>query len=180
MKKGTKCDHWTFQDIETLVIMKETGCTYKEISQRLGRSRASCVSKYRHLDKSSLKKISANTDAAAKIKEMTDEGIKERDIAEIIGMSLYKVKYIKRRFGIFCSKEQRVKVATVNARVTMKDSICWVCKNAMVKCTKPVEGWTATKKEYGHYDPPKWSYLVMKCPNFDPEPYANRLGEDEL
>lgn len=54
-------------------------------------------------------------------------------------------------------------------------TICWGCDNACGGCSwsrefKPVEGWTATRRDLLMTNGTKESYIVHECPEFVPDP----------
>ncbi len=167
---------WTEQEEKTLIEMRMQGLPFSAIVKKVEHNEKSCRNKYDRLFPSESKKA-MNRELAEKIQELTDKKLYEDEIAKALGINIGKVRYIKRTFDIH-APAIRVRVGKPRQPLK-KDTICWVCKNAIVNCKKPVDGFTATVKEYGNYDPPHYSYLVKSCPNFSPEPYADRLGEEE-
>lgn len=61
-----------------------------------------------------------------------------------------------------------------------KWSMCWHCSNACTsQCSKPVEGWKAKRKCLTNYaGEPLTAYIVMKCPNYSHEAWADHYDFD--
>ena len=56
---------------------------------------------------------------------------------------------------------------------TYLDSLCWDCSKGANECCfmeslEPVEGWKAKKVLYVDYFGDSYTYVVEKCPNFEP------------
>ena len=54
-----------------------------------------------------------------------------------------------------------------------KESLCWYCSRGANECDfmrklQPIDGWKAKKVEYNGYYGATYTYVVEKCPNFEP------------
>lgn len=182
---------WTDDDINTLIEMRNRGCAYKEIAAVLERTATECREKM-NSKKSSLKYSAerrAETAALAdRIRGMFEVGMGDREICEELNIGANMLNGIKRMHDIKRTpKQQALLISRLNsARAhdannmpANKKTICWTCTKAMVKCKKPVEGFKAEKVLYGNDLPPRYTYFVSECPEYDPEPYANKRSCDQ-
>lgn len=75
----------------------------------------------------------------------------------------------------YCSNECRNKTRRGEPRQAFqKETICWTCKNTNDSCPwfsanpKPVEGWTAERKDYRQSNGELCdTYIVKECPNYE-------------
>lgn len=164
---------WTDEETARLFEMRNNGAEFHEIARKLGRSTAGIKGQWKKVNKIKNKVlIRENEELAERVRALSDAGLTEREIREELGITQSTVTYIKNVFGI---KSAIAKMRERESR-KIKDTICWVCKNALVNCKKPVKGWVAEKRLWGDGNPPKYTYFVKKCPNFEPEPYAPKNG----
>lgn len=170
MKKAkNKNTKWTDEEDARLLEMRNNGADFSEIARKLGRTTEGIKGRWKKFNRRVL--IKDDDVLAEKVRSLSDDGLTEREICEDMGITHGTLVYVKKSFGI------KSAITKMRERESSRaNTICWVCKNAMVNCTKPVDGFTATLKRYGEYDPPRWSYMVKECPNFDPEPYAPQNG----
>lgn len=172
---------WTEEEYALMLEMRRNGISCSEIAEKMGRTtyaiKAQCKIFFRGAKEAQAKE---NVELSEKIRKMTAEGMKEAQIAEELEISIGRLQSIKRKFNIIYSKSHRDAVIAEVILWNNKHTICWTCKNSMVNCKKPVDGWTAKQIPYKTVkgeDVPCW--LVSKCPNYDPEPYAKKRGREK-
>ena len=172
---------WTEEEINTLLEMKKQGCTYAKISACIGRSVMCCSSMVYKLREDE-KRRAATVKVAAEIQTLIDELKTDKEIREKLGLSVGEYQSLKALHNLRRTREQiamksRIANNLQGVNHAENKTICWTCKNVAVNCKKPVKGWKAKKIPYksaSGQDLPCW--LVSKCPNYDPEPYAKRKG----
>lgn len=161
---------WTEEEKETAYELWKKGHSCREIGVCIGRSGDSVGHILLLRENKELPEQCCyywTEDEIAKAERMREEGTPPMEIAGKIDEGITE-------------RRKRPKRETVND-FHRRGTICWTCKNAIVNCKKPVEGFTAEKKPYfvqrgtlaeGRKEFLGYSYLVKECPNYEPEPYA--------
>lgn len=171
---------WTDEEIKIMLEMKKRGCPYAEIGAVINRPVYSIADKVSSLRKQEARKAET-IGIAAQIQELINACKTDKEIPKELGISESVYRNIKNLHGIHRTSQQKAAIWRKANETRLsngwddKKTICWTCKNSMVNCKKPVKGWKAKKIPYKSAkgeDLPCW--LVKKCPNYDPEPYASR------
>lgn len=174
--KVGRYSRWTEEEKATAYALRKKGYSCREIGVCIGRSGGSVDRILRirgNAEKESQEECRfywAEEDFAA-AERMRKEGTPPMEIA---GKIDERTTERKKRPKKETKKKPKKESQWMN-------TICWTCKNAIVNCKKPVEGFTAEKKPYfvqrgtlveGRKEFLGYSYLVKECPNYEPEPYA--------
>lgn len=160
---------WTEAECDTLLQMKKDGYTFKEIGQVIGRSGKCCNRKFLAIVFKKEDHERAVWDAKAeRVKEMINKGMTNAEMAKKLGVKSWEIHYIRHEYGLKSTPAQQTALRLKHSR-PKNETICWDCKNVMVNCKKPVEGFVAKKIPYGDYDPPRYTYVVSECPDFKKE-----------
>jgi hypothetical protein len=170
---------WTEEEIKIMLDMRKQGCSYAKIADRVGRSAEGCMSRMQKI-KNDEKRKDDTVEIAAEIQSLINMLKTDKEIREELGLSIGELQGLKSLHGLRRTYSQISAIMKRNNRkgvsVTESKTICWTCKKVGISCKKPVEGWTAKKVPYksaSGEDLPSW--LVSKCPNYDPEPYAHKM-----
>lgn len=192
---------WTSNEKTKVYDMRSQGKAFSEIAEALGRTVQSVKHIYYH-DKryGTVAKSGRYSRWTEEEKEMAYELWKKghscREIGDFLGRSSDGVRHILRHRGNKETAEQccyHYDEGITERRKSMKKgpenafrrkvTICWTCRNAMVNCKKPVEGFTAEREAYfvqrgtlagGNKEFLGYSYLVSECPNYEEEPWLRK------
>lgn len=160
---------WTDEEIEKLVTLWLNGYSLSYIGEALqGRGKSSCKGKIWRITGEN----PALYDLKKKIKKEKQKETKQKE-----------TKPKKRKV----SKSKKKKPLKTNQHTVyhgQKHSMCWLCQHAAFDCKKPVDGWKAEKKTVRYYNCKKElrmyeTVVVKKCPNFEPDPWVDRIDPYE-
>lgn len=175
---------WTDEEIKTLLEMKKQGCNYAKISACIGRS-VMCCSSMAYKLREDEKRRAATVKVAAEIQSLINALKTDKEIREELGLTVGELQSLKALHGLRRTREQiamKSKMANniKGVNYTENKTLCWTCKKVGISCKKPVEGWTAKKIPYRSASGKKIPcWLVSKCPEYDPEPYANQRSGNQ-
>ena len=170
--KSGRYSRWTEEEKEMAYELWKKGHSCREIGAFLGRSSDGVRHILRHRgNKETAEQCCYHytEDEIAIAERMREEGISPMEIAEKIDEGITE-------------RRKRLKKDPENA-FRRKVTICWTCRNAMVNCKKPVEGFTAEREAYftqrgtlaeGKKEFLGYSYLVSECPNYEEEPWLRK------
>ncbi len=170
---------WSKDEKDILFYMRSQGQPWSVVARAVGRTEKACKQFYGR-QTTDLKKTERKDELASKIAALKEKGYTEIEIAGELGISRNYVYIIKRLYGIKSDTKDKIMVARRKAergekkKFHCKHTICWTCKNAVVNCKKPVEGFVAKKIPFYGYSGVKDSYVVSECPNYEPEPWMKK------
>ena len=168
---GRKDTHWADYEIEKLISLWLNGFSFARIGRAMPeRGKSACQGK--------MWRIAQENPELYELKKKMKEERQEEEEKE----KKEKAKKPKPRKKRTVRKTDRTDRPAIYHG--QKHSMCWLCQHAAFDCKKPVDGWKVGKKTVRFYNRKKElrmyeTVVVKKCPNFEPDPWVDRIDPYE-
>ena len=169
MARHKKDTYWADHEIEKLISLWLNGYSFERIGRAMPeRGKSACHGKMWRIAREN-----------PELRELKKKMEKKRRAEEKEKEKKEKAKRPKPRKKRTVQKTDRPTIYHGK-----KHSMCWLCQHAAFDCKKPVDGWKAEKKTVKYYNRKKElrmyeTVIVKKCPNFEPDPWVDRIDPYE-